>query len=286
MTVRLAGLELAHPVLNASGTLDALAAHAVLGDATLGCAAHVTKTITPEPRAGNPPPRIAEVRGGLVNSIGLPGPGVEAFRRTVLPATAAVVDVPLIVSVGGFGVDDYARVVEELDAEPAVAALELNLSCPNVESGCASIGFDPRETEAVVAACRARTGKALLVKLAPTTSALADVARAAEAAGAAALTIGNTVPGTVVARGRGGSGLGGGGGGLSGPAIRPVALRAVLEVRVAVSIDLVGLGGVETREDARDLLEAGAVAVGVGTAIFRDPRTPARVRDGLAAALA
>jgi dihydroorotate dehydrogenase (NAD+) catalytic subunit len=284
VTVRLAGLTLAHPVVNASGTLDALAAHAVLGDATLGCAAHVTKTITPEPRAGNPPPRIAEVRGGLVNSIGLPGPGVDAFRRTVLPATAALVGVPLIVSVGGFAVGDYARVVGELDGEEAVAALELNLSCPNVESGCASIGFDPRETEAVVAACRARTSRPLLVKLAPTTSGLADVARAAEAAGAAALTIGNTVPGTVVARDRGGSLLGGGGGGLSGPAIRHVALRAVLECRAAVSIDLVGLGGVETAEDARDLLAAGATAVGVGTAIFRDPRAPGRVRDGLAAA--
>jgi dihydroorotate dehydrogenase (NAD+) catalytic subunit len=252
-----------------------------LGDATLGCAAHVTKTITPEPRAGNPPPRIAEVTAGLVNSIGLPGPGIDAFRRDLLPALARLVDVPLVVSVGGFAVGDYARVAADLDGEADVAALELNLSCPNVESGCASIGFDPRETEAVVAACRKRTAKPLLVKLAPTASALTDVARAAESAGASALTVGNTVPGTVVARGRGGSLLGGGGGGLSGPAIRPVTLRAVLECRAAVAIDLVGLGGVETAQDARDLLDAGATAIAIGTAIFRDPRTPARVRDGL-----
>ncbi len=174
------------------------------------------------------------------------------------------------------------RVLEELDGEASVAAFELNLSCPNVESGCASIGFDPRETEAVVSACRTRTDRPLLVKLAPTTSLLPDVARAAEAAGAGALVVGNTVPGTVVARGQGRSLLGGGGGGLSGPAIRPVTLRAVLECRAAVAVDVVGLGGVETARDAQDLLDAGACAVGVGTAIFRDPRTPARVRDGLA----
>jgi dihydroorotate dehydrogenase (NAD+) catalytic subunit len=281
VTLRLAGLELAHPVLNGSGTLDALAAAAALGDGSLGCAAHVTKTITPDPRPGNPPPRIAETAAGLLNSIGLPGPGVEAFASTVLPATAAVVDVPIVVSVGGFGVGDYARVVEALDGDDAVAAFELNLSCPNVETGCASIGQHPGETEAVVAACRARTGRPLLVKLAPTTNLLIDVARAAEAAGAGALTVGNTVPGTAVARGRGGSLFGGGGGGLSGAAIRPVALRAVLEAAQAVSIDVVGLGGVETARDAEDLLEAGAAAVGVGTAIFRDPGTPARIRDQL-----
>jgi dihydroorotate dehydrogenase (NAD+) catalytic subunit len=282
VSVSLAGLELAHPVLNGSGTLDAPAAFDVLGDAALGCAAHVTKTITPEPRPGNPPPRIAEVPAGLVNSIGLPGPGVDGFRAALLPRLAELVDVPLIVSVGGFGTGDYARVVEELDGEASIAAFELNLSCPNVESGCASIGFDPRETEAVVSACRTRTDRPLLVKLAPTTSLLPDVARAAEAAGAGALVVGNTVPGTVVARGQGRSLLGGGGGGLSGPAIRPVTLRAVLECRAAVAVDLVGLGGVESPRDALDLLDAGACAVGVGTAIFRDPRTPARVRDGLA----
>jgi len=279
--IDLGGLQLAHPVLNASGTLDALTAHAVLGDATLGCAAHVTKTITPEPRAGNAAPRIAEVPGGMINSIGLPGPGLDGFCREVLPATAAVVDVPIVVSVGGFSHDDYVAQVERLDGEAAVAALELNLSCPNVKSGCISIGTDPRETRAVTERVRARTSKPLLVKLSPSVADVAELARAAEAGGADALTLTNTARGMVVNRFTGKPLLGGGTGGVSGPALRPQALAAVATARAAVAIALVGLGGIETADDARDYLAAGATAVAVGTAIFRDPRSPARVRDGL-----
>ena len=193
--IDLGGLQLAHPVLNASGTLDARSAHAVLGDATLGCAAHVTKTITPEPRAGNAAPRIAEVPGGMINSIGLPGPGIDRFVADVLPETAALVDVPIIVSVGGFSPDDYVRLAERLTGLDAVAALELNLSCPNVKSGCISIGTDRRETEAVTAQVRARTAKPLLVKLSPSVADVAELARAAEAGGADALTLTNTAPG-------------------------------------------------------------------------------------------
>jgi dihydroorotate dehydrogenase (NAD+) catalytic subunit len=280
------GLALAHPVLNASGTLDAASADAVLGDAVLGAAAHVTKTITLEPRPGNPPPRIAEAAGGMLNSIGLPGPGLERFRAEVLPRLADLCGVPIVVSVGGFRPDDYARAVAALDAEPAVAAVELNLSCPNVESGCASIGADAAETEAVTARCAAVSSRPLWVKLSPSVADVAPLARAAAAGGAAALTLTNTARGTALDRRRGGSFFGGGGGGLSGPPLRPLALHAVLAARAAVAIDIIGLGGVEDADDAADLLCAGAQAVAVGTATFRDPGSIRRVRDGLAKALA
>jgi dihydroorotate dehydrogenase (NAD+) catalytic subunit len=273
-------------VLNASGTLDAVAAHAILGDATLGAAAHVTKTITLEPRAGNPPPRIAEAVGGMLNSIGLPGPGLARFRAEVLPRLAALCDVPLVVSVGGFRPDDYAQAVAALEADAAVAAIELNLSCPNVESGCSSIGADAAEIGAVTGRCAEVTTRPLWVKLSPSVADVAPLARAAAAGGAAALTLTNTARGTALDRVRGGSVFGGGGGGLSGPALRPLALHAVLAARAAVGIDIVGLGGVEDAEDAADLLSAGAQAVAVGTATFRDPAAIRRVRDGLEAALA
>ena len=223
--IDLGGLQLAHPVLNASGTLDARSAHAVLGDATLGCAAHVTKTITPEPRAGNAAPRIAEVPGGMINSIGLPGPGIDRFCAEVLPATAAIVDVPIVVSVGGFSPDDYVRLVERLTEIDAVAALELNLSCPNVKSGCISIGTDPRETEAVTAQVRARTTRPLLVKLSPSVADVAELARAAEAGGADALTLTNTARGMVLNRCTGAPLLGAGTGGVSGPGAPPAGAR-------------------------------------------------------------
>ena len=237
-------------MLNGSGTLDALAALDVLGDATLGCAAHVTKTITPEPRPGNPPPRIAEVPAGLVNSIGLPGPGVDGVpaRRCCRPSGRA----------RGRAADRLGRRLRRgrLRARgwrswTARRRSRRSSSTSRARTSRAaarrSASTPARPRPWCPPAGRGRT-KPLLVKLAPTTSLLADVARAAEAAGAGALVVGNTVPGTVVARGRGGSLLGGGGGGLSGPAIRPVTLRAVLECRAAVAVDLVGLGGVETAQ--------------------------------------
>jgi dihydroorotate dehydrogenase (NAD+) catalytic subunit len=275
-------LTLAHPVLNGSGTLDALAASAVLGDATLGCAAHVTKTVTLHPRDGNPPPRLARASGGLLNSIGLQNPGLEAFTGTVLPRLAAVAGIPIVVSVGGFAPEDYEAVVAALDAEDAVAGLELNVSCPNVHSGCASIGADPAETSRVTARCRARTAKPLWVKLAPGPADLVAVARAAEAAGADALTLVNTARGAALDRRRRPA-LGARTGGLSGPPLRPQAVAAVLTVRDAVALDLIGLGGVVEADDARDLLAAGAVAVAVGTATFRDPGTVRRISAALAA---
>ncbi len=269
-------------MLNASGTLDALAAHAVLGDATLGCAAHVTKTITPEPRAGNAAPRIAEVPGGMINSIGLPGPGLARFCREVLPRHRG----------GRWTCRSWSRSAASRTtttwrrwsgSTPSreVAALELNLSCPNVKSGCISIGTDPRETEMVTERVRARTSKPVLVKLSPSVADVAELARAAEAGGADALTLTNTARGMVLNRWTGKPLLGAGTGGVSGPALRPQSLAAVATARAAVAIGIVGLGGIETADDARDYLAAGATVVAVGTAIFRDPRTPRRVRDGL-----
>ena len=144
--IDLCGVTLEHPVLNASGTLDAIAADGALGDATLGAAAHVTKTILAEPRTGNPPPRIAEAPAGMLNSIGLPGPGIDAFCTEILPRTAALCGTtPIVVSIGGFTPDEYVALAHRLDHEPAVRMLELNLSCPNVHTGCISIGTDPDE---------------------------------------------------------------------------------------------------------------------------------------------
>lgn len=278
MTVTLAGLALAHPVLNASGTLDALAAHDVLGDATLGAAAHVTKTIFPEARRGNPGPRIAETAGGMLNSIGLPGPGIAAFIADVLPRTLAVVgETPLIVSIGGESIGDYVRLASALDGVPGVGALELNLSCPNIESGCSSIGADVRETAAVCARVRSVTRLPLLVKLSPTVSDIVALAAAAVDAGADALTLTNTARGLAVRLDTRRSVLGGPGGGLSGPPLRPLALAAVYAVRLAMATDIVGVGGVGSSRDAAELIAAGATVVAVGTATFRDPTTIRRV---------
>ena len=283
MSIAVGRLALAHPVLNASGTWDAVQAERLFGEANPGLAGFVTKTVTPEPRPGNPAPRIAPALGGLINSIGLPGPGIDAFCATLLPELARIVDGPVVCSVGGFAVADYVTSVERLDAHPDCAAIELNVSCPNVESGCASIGADATETEALTRATRAATTKPLFVKLSASVSDIAEIARAAEAGGADALVCVNTVKGTAIDRRTGRSWLGGGGGGLSGPAIKPVALHAVLACREATGLDIIGLGGVAGPDDARDLMAAGAAAVAIGTMLFADPSLARRVRDALAA---
>jgi dihydroorotate dehydrogenase (NAD+) catalytic subunit len=281
--IDLCGLPLAHPVLNASGTLDAIAAHAVLGDATLGASAHVTKTILADAREGNPPPRIAEAPAGMLNSIGLPGPGIERFRADVLPRTAELCGAtPIVVSIGGFSPEEYVGLAEQLDDEPAVQVLELNLSCPNVHSGCISIGTDPAETKAVCRAVTSVTSKPVLAKLSPSMSDVAAVARAAVSGGAHGLVLTNTARGMALDRRTGGPLFGGGGGGLSGPALRPIALAAVAAARGAVQAPIVGLGGIETAADAADFFAAGATVVAVGTATFRDPRTIRRVARGMA----
>ncbi|MGI9116798.1 MAG: dihydroorotate dehydrogenase catalytic subunit [Gaiellales bacterium] len=283
MSITVGRLELAHPLLNASGTWDAVAAQRLFGEANPGMAGFVTKTVTPEPRPGNPAPRIAPSRQGLLNSIGLPGPGRDAFLQTLLPELATIVQGPIICSVGGFSVADYVGTVEQLEHHSDCDAIELNVSCPNVESGCASIGGDAGETERLTAAARAATGKPLFVKLSASVADIAEIARAAQAGGADGLVCINTVKATAIIRWTHASLFGGGGGGLSGAAIKPVALHAVLACRDATGLDIIGLGGVETRDDVEDLLSVGASAVAIGTALFRDPALALRLRDELAA---
>jgi dihydroorotate dehydrogenase (NAD+) catalytic subunit len=279
MRVTIGAVELAHPLLNASGTLDALAADGAGVPVHLDVAALVTKTITPLPREGNPPPRLAESPSGLLNSIGLANPGVDEFIRT-LPALVAL-GRPLVVSIGGFAVDDYVRLARALEGAVGVIALELNISCPNVETGCSSIGSDPSETAAVVRACRAVSSRPLWVKLSPNVADVSVIGRAAELEGADALVCLNTLRGMAIEPWSGRPVLGAGTGGLSGPALKPVALAAVWTCASACALPIIGAGGVLSGRDALDLLDAGARAVQVGTALFRDPRAVARIHDEL-----
>jgi dihydroorotate dehydrogenase (NAD+) catalytic subunit len=278
----LAGLRLEHPVLNGSGTFDAIAARRAFGDAVVRdfpFSAFVSKTITPEPRAGNPPPRLFETPAGLINSIGLPNKGLEGFLRHDLPALAEL-PVPLIVSVMGTSAAEFTRLVEGTAGRDEVAALELNVSCPNVESGLI-VGEQPAETLALMRALRPLSAKPLIVKLTPNVAQPAAVAEAAEEGGADAVSLVNTLkaggPDPVTLR----PWLGAGRGGLSGPAIRAIALEQVRQVAAAVSIPVVGMGGVESGRDAAALLAAGATAIAVGTASFRDPAAGIRVREEL-----
>jgi dihydroorotate dehydrogenase (NAD+) catalytic subunit len=283
--LRVGGVELAHPVLNASGTLDAPAARDAGVPVHDALAALVTKTVTPQPREGNDPPRLAEAPAGLLNSIGLANPGLEAFAERVLPATAAL-GRPLVVSVGGFSHDDYAAMVRRLAGAPGVVALELNVSCPNVESGCISIGSDAAETRALVERVRPLSGVPLWVKLSPNVADVGAIAAAAEAGGADAVVACNTLRGMAVDRGSLRPLLGGVTGGLSGPALRPVALACVHACRAACGLDVVGVGGVGSGQDALELMAAGAAAVQVGTATFPEPRAAERVRRELEQLLA
>jgi dihydroorotate dehydrogenase (NAD+) catalytic subunit len=280
-----ASVELDHPVLNASGTLDPLAAAAAGVPVHQDLAAIVTKTVTPLPRAGNAAPRICETPGGMLNSIGLANPGIDAFCARVLPELRSL-GRPLVVSVGGFSGADYERLVARLGAEPQVVAVELNISCPNVETGCISIGSDPDETRDVVTRCRDTTATPLWVKLSPNVADVGAIARAAEEGGADALVLINTLRGLAIDRASGRPLLGGPGGGLSGPAIKPVALSCIHACRAVSELPIVGMGGIAGGDDAAEFLAAGASAVAVGTALFREPGLARRTRDELRSILA
>ncbi len=274
MTLEFCGIPLEHPIVNGSGTLDALVA------GTLGLSAFVTKTVTLNPRPGNPPPRIAETPAGMVNSIGLANPGLETFCERHLPRLAEL-GVPLIVSVGGWSREEYATAAARIGGHPAVAAIELNVSCPNVETGCISIGTDADETRALLQRCRAETDRPLLAKLSPSVADVAAIATAAAEGGAHGLVLINTVRGMAIDRDSLRPVLGGGGGGLSGPAVKPVALHAVFHSRAATGLPIIGMGGVASAQDCLEFLAAGASLVGVGTSLFRDPGLPSRLLDGL-----
>jgi dihydroorotate dehydrogenase (NAD+) catalytic subunit len=273
------GIELQHPVVNGSGTFDAIAARRAFGDALLDdfpFAAFVSKTVTLAPRQGNPPPRLWELGAGMINSIGLPNKGLRGYLEHDLPRLAEL-PVPLIVNVMGTTPEEVATLVAAFAERDAVAALELNVSCPNVKTGLL-MGADPGETAALLDVVRLRTSKPLIVKLTPNCASPAAVAAAAEDHGADAVSLVNTLRGMAIDPRRPGEPwLGGGTGGVSGPAIRAIALAQVREVRERVRLPIVGMGGVQSGRHARDLLDAGADLVGVGTESFRDPRAGARI---------
>jgi dihydroorotate dehydrogenase (NAD+) catalytic subunit len=271
------GLELEHPIINGSGTFDAIAARRAFGVELLErfpFSAFVSKTITLEPRAGNPPPRLWETAAGMINSIGLPNKGLAGYLEHDLPQLAEL-PVPLITNVMGSTADELAELVAACDARAEIAALELNVSCPNVATGL-DIGAVPAELERVVARVRPATAKPLIVKLTPNTADVAACAQAAQAAGADAVSLINPLR-AMALDARGEPWLGGRTGGLSGPAIRNVALAQVAAVAACVNLPIVGMGGVQTGEHARDLLAAGATLVAVGTESFRDPAAGLRI---------
>jgi dihydroorotate dehydrogenase (NAD+) catalytic subunit len=304
VSVAFCGLTLAHPVINGSGTFDAIAARAVFGDALdreFPFAAYVSKTITLEARAGNPPPRLWEAPSGLINSIGLPNKGLEAYIEEDLPRLN--LGVPLITNVMGSSAEEFSRLLQACEEQPQIAALELNVSCPNVKTGL-DIGADPLQLELLVRAVRGLTRKPLIVKLTPNTADVAACAGGAQEGGADAVSLINTLRAMALApsgrrlrppllnggpamdgaaapaRSRG-PWLGGATGGLSGPAVRSVALAQVAAVAARVSIPVVGMGGVQSAAHAQDLLDVGATLVAVGTASFCDPAAGAAVARGL-----
>jgi len=295
LTVNLGPLRLAHPLINASGTLDIFEAADSL-DPTIATeppvSAYVPKTVTLQPRRGNEPPRILETTGGMLNSIGLPNRGIEVFVEEDLPRLLAL-PCPLILNVGGSAAEEYgllaARLRRALDVLQLGwvdrVGLELNVSCPNVHSGCISIGTDPAETYAAVAGAREAWPGLLVVKLTPNIGDIVPVARAAVEAGAGALALVNTFRGLALDRVTLRPYLGGVTGGLSGPAIKPLALRFVYEVAREVDVPLIGMGGVASARDVIDFLACGATVVAVGAAGFRDPWLPGRLATELAAEL-
>jgi dihydroorotate dehydrogenase (NAD+) catalytic subunit len=274
----LCGVELRGPILNGSGTFDAIAARRAFGDALMEdfpFDAFVSKTITLAPRQGNPPPRLWETPAGLINSIGLPNKGLEGFLASDLPELAEL-PVPLIVSVMGFSRDELASLVEAVAERDEVAMLELNFSCPNVETGLI-MGADPSETAKSLERVRPLTRKPLIVKLTPNATDPAAVARAAQNAGADAVSLINTLKGMALDPRTGEPWLGAGTGGVSGPAVRAIALAQVRQVSERVSIPVIGMGGVASGRDAADFMRAGSTCVAVGTESFRDPAAGLRI---------
>jgi dihydroorotate dehydrogenase (NAD+) catalytic subunit len=279
--VEVASLRFQNPVLLAAGTaaygreLSEVVALDRLGGI-------VTKAVSVKPKAGAPPPRVADFPGGMINAIGLANPGVETVRTVDLPWLATHLRLArVLVNVVGDVVEEYGEIVARLDGEPGVDGYELNVSCPNVKAGGMEFGADPQTLGEVVRRARAATSRPLFVKLSPSLPDIAGAARTAVDAGASGLTLVNTIPGLVIDVERRRPLIGFGSGGVSGPGLLPVGVLATWKVRQAVGVPLIGVGGVGSAEDALQYMLAGASLVAIGTAALADPRTPERVVSGL-----
>ena len=278
MRVNLAGVELKNPVMEASGTFGSGMEYAEFVDLNrLG--AVVTKGVASVPWPGNPTPRIAETCGGMLNAIGLQNPGVDVLARRDIPFLKQY-DTKIVVNVCGKTEEDYLQVVERLADEP-VDMLEINISCPNVKEGGIAFGQDPKAVERITKACKAHARQPVIMKLSPNVTDITVMAKAAEAGGADVISLINTLTGMKIDINKRTFALANKTGGLSGPAIKPVAVRMVYQAANAVSIPIIGMGGIRTGEDALEFILAGATAVAVGTANFRNPYATLDVVNGI-----
>lgn len=284
MSVTIGSLTLRNPVMTASGTFGYGEEFSQYVDLEK-IGAFVTKGLSIKPRAGNPTPRIVETPGGMLNAIGLQNVGIEAFIQKKVPFLRSV-NTPAIANFFGYTPDEYAELAARLDAVPEVAALEVNISCPNVKQGGIVFGTDPGCAASVVAACRAATRKTLIVKLSPNVTDIVEMAQACEVAGADALSVINTLTGMAVDLERRRPVLANVTGGLSGPAIKPIALRMVWQVARAVKVPVIGIGGIMCATDALEFMLAGATAIQVGTASFVNPAAAQQIAEGMEAWLA
>ena len=279
--VNLAGVEQKNPVMGASGTFGSGAEYSEFVDLNrLG--AVVTKGVASVPWPGNPAPRIAETASGMLNAIGLQNPGIDLFSKRDLPFLEKY-DTKVIVNVCGHSTEEYLDVVERLADEPRVDMLEINISCPNVKEGGIAFGQDPKAVEAITKAVKAKAKQPIIMKLSPNVTDITVMAKAAEAGGADCLSLINTLTGMKIDIERQTFAIANKTGGLSGPAVKPVAVRMVYQVANAVKIPIIGMGGICTAEDAMEFILAGATAVSIGTANFTNPYTTVEVIDGIEA---
>lgn len=276
--VNLAGVELKNPVMTASGTFGSGAEYSEFVDLNrLG--AVVTKGVANVPWPGNPTPRIAEVYGGMLNAIGLQNPGIDVFAKRDIPFLKQY-DTKIIVNVCGKTTEDYIEVVERLADEP-VDLLEINISCPNVKEGGIAFGQDPKAVEAITREVKKHAKQPVIMKLSPNVTDITVMAKAAEAGGADVLSLINTLTGMKIDINRRGFAIANKTGGMSGPAVKPVAVRMVYQVANAVSLPIIGMGGIATAEDALEFIMAGATAVSVGTANFYNPYATVEIAEGI-----
>ena len=279
MSVNIAGVTLKNPVMTASGTFGSGMEYSEFVDLSrLG--AVVTKGVANVPWPGNPTPRVAEIRSGMMNAIGLQNPGIDLFCKRDIPFLKQN-DTKIIVNVCGHTTEEYCETVERLAQEP-VDMLEINISCPNVKCGGISFGQDPKAVEAITAEIKRHAAQPVIMKLSPNVTDITEIARAAEAGGADALSMINTLTGMKIDIHRQTFAIANKTGGVSGPAVHPIAVRMVYQTAQVVNIPIIGMGGVQNAEDAIEFLLAGATAVAVGTANFHNPMTTVEVIDGIA----